>query len=110
MGRPPLGVHTELAACQIPSETLAGQERPELFADIVKRVALVTIAALEGASVIPAATEPGLRTLKPEPEFIPGGVLITAAGFVHGCDGTVRPAGRAGSRPQREGRTAPWLS
>lgn len=63
----------ELAACQVSSETLAGQKRSRLLADIFKQTALVTIAALESASIIPAAAEIHSRR-----------VLIRMAAFVHG--------------------------
>ena len=72
-----------LAACQVSSETLAGEKHSKLFANTFKRTALVSIAALEGAGIIPAAAEPGLKALKLELEFTPGGVLIKAADFVH---------------------------
>jgi hypothetical protein len=54
------------------------------IANAFKQTALVTIAALEGTGIIPAAAEPGLKALKLELKFAPGGVLIKAAGFVHG--------------------------
>ncbi len=49
-----------------------------------QEIRLVTIAALEGTGIFPGAAEPGLKALKLELKFPPGGVLIKAADFVHG--------------------------
>lgn len=95
MGRPPPGVQAGSAACQVSSETRARQKRSKLFADIFEQAAPVTIAALEDGSIIPAATAPGLRALKPVPIFIPSRALIRAAGFVQGVR-RYCPASRAG--------------
>jgi hypothetical protein len=84
MGRLPLGVPRGLAACQVSSEPLAREKHSNLIANAFRQTALVTIAALEGAGIIPAAAEPGLKALTLELEFTPGGLLITAADFVHG--------------------------
>jgi hypothetical protein len=35
MGQPPLDVQARLAACQVSSETLAGEKHPKLFANTV---------------------------------------------------------------------------
>jgi Protein of unknown function (DUF3376)/Patatin-like phospholipase len=84
MGRSPLDVQAGLTACQVSSETLAGEMHTKLFANTFKQTALVTIAALEGAGIIPAVAEPGLKALKVELEFTPGGVLVKTVSFAHG--------------------------
>jgi hypothetical protein len=84
MSSPAPDVQAGLTACQVSSETLAGERHTKLFANTFKQTALVSIAALEGAGIIPAAAEPGLKALKVELEFTPGGILIKTVGFAHG--------------------------
>jgi len=84
MSSPAPDVQAGLTACQVSSETLAGEKHTKLFANTFKQTALVSIAALEGAGIIPAAAEPGLKALKVELEFTPGGILIKTVGFAHG--------------------------
>ena len=83
MANPEADVETRLAACQVSAETLAGEKDSKLFASTFKQTALVAIAALEGAGVIPALAEPGMKALKLELEFTPGGMLVRTADFVH---------------------------
>jgi hypothetical protein len=82
--RQSLDVQCGLATCQVSCQSLAREKHSKLFANTFKQTALVTIAALEGAGIIPAAAEPGLKALKVELEFTPGGILIKTVGFAHG--------------------------
>ena len=84
MSRPAPDVQAGLTACQVSGETLTEEKHTKLFANTFRQTALVTIAALEGAGIIPAVAEPGLKALKLELEFTPGGILIRTADFVHG--------------------------
>jgi hypothetical protein len=82
--RQSLDVQCGLATCQVSCQSLAQEKHSKLFVNTFKQTALVTIAALEGAGIIPAAAEPGLKELKLELKFTPDVLLIRAADFVHG--------------------------
>ena len=82
--RLPLDVQRGLATCRVSCQSLAQEKHSKLFVNTFKQTALVTIAALEGAGIIPAAAEPGLKELKLELKFTPDVLLIRAADFVHG--------------------------
>ncbi|MGH3420474.1 MAG: DUF3376 domain-containing protein, partial [Streptosporangiaceae bacterium] len=83
MDNPAADAEARLAACQVSAETLAGEKDSRLFAATFKQTALVAISALEGAGIIPALAEPGLKVLKLELEFTPAGLLIKSADFAH---------------------------
>jgi Protein of unknown function (DUF3376)/Patatin-like phospholipase len=83
MANPEADVTARLAACRVSAETIGGEKDSKLFANTFKQTALVAVAALEGAGVIPALAEPGMKMLKLELEFTPGGLLVRTADFAH---------------------------
>jgi predicted acylesterase/phospholipase RssA len=82
MGDPSADVTSRLAACQVSAETLAGEEGTPLFAQIIKRTALVTVSAVEGSGKIPGFVKPALKALRLELELIPGGLLVRIGRFL----------------------------
>jgi hypothetical protein len=82
MGNPAADAASRLAACRVSAETLAGEEGTPLFADTVKRTALVTVGALEGSGKVPAFAKLALRAMRFELELVPGGWLVRASSFI----------------------------
>jgi predicted acylesterase/phospholipase RssA len=83
MRDPSADAKSQLAACQVSSETLAGEAHSRLYAATVKHTALVTVAALESSGKTPAFVKPALTTMRAELELIPGGLLVRAGDFIH---------------------------
>jgi hypothetical protein len=82
MDDPSADVTARLARCQVPAETLAGEEGTPLFARTVKRTALVTVAAVEGSGKIPGFLKPALQAIRLELELLPGGLLVRIGRFL----------------------------
>jgi predicted acylesterase/phospholipase RssA len=78
---PAADVTSRLAACRVSSETLPGEEGTPLFAETVKRTALVTVGALEGSGKVPGFAKLALRATRFELELVPGGLLVRIANF-----------------------------
>jgi predicted acylesterase/phospholipase RssA len=83
-------VQSRLAACQVSSETLAGEEGSRLFDDTVKQTTLVALAAVEGSGKVPAVVRRALGVMRAELEIVPAGLLGRIGRLLRG----LRPGGQ----------------